>query len=554
MSATQSPKGPLAAIVLAAGKGTRMRSSRAKVLHELLGRPLACYPIELARALGADPVIAVLGHQHEAVEAVLLERFGAGAVTVVEQTEQKGTGHAVRLAMPALARMAEGMVLVLYGDVPLLRRETLEELVGTARRYNCLALVTATPPDATGYGRILRDERGHVIGVVEQKDASADEQAITEINAGIYCGPADFFREAVLGLGTGNAQGEYYLTDVVARAANTIGVSAVEAAFDDVCGINDRAQLAEAEITLMERINRGWLAHVTFRDPDSTIVEPGVDIGVDVELGRNVSLRGRTRIGHGTRIDDGCILTDTEVGAGVLIKPYCIATEAVIGPGAIIGPFAHMRPGTQLGPDVHVGNFVETKKTVIGRGSKANHLSYLGDTTIGEKVNVGAGTITCNYDGYKKFQTIIEDGAFIGSDTQLVAPVRVGTRAVVGAGTTVTRDVPAGALALSRSPQIEKPGYADKVAERYAGIASGAKKAAGAPAAPKTAKKTAKETTKATAKETAKKPAKSPKPPAEKATAKPKAAGMKTPAARAKTGTKTKATPARSKRAGSSRR
>ena len=218
-----------------------MRSSRAKVLHELLGRPLVCYPIELARALGADPVVAVLGHQHEAVEAVLLARFGAGAVTVVEQTEQRGTGHAVRLAMPALARMADGMVLVLYGDVPLLRRETLEELVGTARRYGCLALVTATPPDATGYGRILRDERGHVIGVVEQKDASPDERAITEINAGIYCGPADFFREAVLGLGTGNAQGEYYLTDVVARAARSIGVSAIEAAFDDVCGINDRA-------------------------------------------------------------------------------------------------------------------------------------------------------------------------------------------------------------------------------------------------------------------------------------------------------------------------
>jgi bifunctional UDP-N-acetylglucosamine pyrophosphorylase/glucosamine-1-phosphate N-acetyltransferase len=488
MSTNPSPKGPLAAIVLAAGKGTRMRSSRAKVLHELLGRPLVCYPIELARALGAHPVIAVLGHQHDAVEAALVSRFGPGAVTVVEQTEQKGTGHAVRLAMPSLARMADGLVLVLYGDVPLLRRETLEELVGTARRYNCLALVTATPPDATGYGRILRDERGHVIGVVEQKDASEDERAITEINAGIYCGPAEFFREAVLGLGTGNAQGEYYLTDVVSKAANSIGVSAIEASFVDVCGINDRQQLAEAETALRERINKGWLAHVTFRDPQSTVVEPGVEIGVDVELGRNVSLRGRTRVGHGARIDDGCILTDTDVGAGVQIKPYCIATEAVIGPGAIIGPFAHMRPGTQLGQDVHLGNFVETKKTVIGRGSKANHLSYLGDTTIGEKVNVGAGTITCNYDGYKKFQTVIEDGAFIGSDSQLVAPVKIGKRAVVGAGTTVTRDVPAGALALSRAPQIEKLGYADKVAERYAAIASGAKTAAGSPAAPKLAK------------------------------------------------------------------
>jgi bifunctional UDP-N-acetylglucosamine pyrophosphorylase/glucosamine-1-phosphate N-acetyltransferase len=465
-----------------------MRSSRAKVLHELLGRPLVCYPVELARSLGADPVIAVLGHQREAVEVALQGRFGAGAVTVVEQTEQKGTGHAVRLAMPSLARMDDGMVLILYGDVPLLRRETLEELVGTARRYNCLALVTATPPDATGYGRILRDERGHVIGVVEQKDASPDERAITEINAGIYCGPAEFFREAVLGLGTGNAQGEYYLTDVVARAARSIGVSAVEAAFTDVSGINDREQLAEAEATLRARINRGWLAHVTFRDPQSTVVEPGVEIGVDVELGRNVSLRGRTRIGHGARIDDGCILVDTEVGAGVQIKPYCIATEAVIGPGAIIGPFAHMRPGTQLAQDVHLGNFVETKKTVIGRGSKANHLSYLGDTTIGEKVNVGAGTITCNYDGYKKFQTVIEDGAFIGSDSQLVAPVRIGKRAVVGAGTTVTRDVPAGALALTRVPQIEKAGYADKVAERYAAVAAGAAKTRPAPSAPKTAK------------------------------------------------------------------
>src|SRR4029079_6172925 len=204
------------------GKGTRMRSARAKVLHELLGRPLVCYPVELARSLGADPVIAVLGHQHEAVEAALQARFGAGAVTVVEQIEQRGTGHAVRLAMAALARMEDGEVLVLYGDVPLRRRETLEELVGTARRYGCLSLVTATPPDATGYGRILRDERGHVIGVVEQKDASPEERALTEINAGIYCGPSEFFREATLGLGTSNAQGGYYLPDVVARAARGV--------------------------------------------------------------------------------------------------------------------------------------------------------------------------------------------------------------------------------------------------------------------------------------------------------------------------------------------
>jgi bifunctional UDP-N-acetylglucosamine pyrophosphorylase/glucosamine-1-phosphate N-acetyltransferase len=505
---TPAGKNRLAAIVLAAGKGTRMRSSRAKVLHELLGRPLVCYPIELARSLGADPVVAVLGHQREAVEAALVARFGAGSVSVVEQVEQRGTGHAVRLAMPALAKMDDGLVLVLYGDVPLLRRETLEELVGTVRRYGCLALVTATPPDPTGYGRILRDERGHVISVVEQKDASPDEQAITEINAGIYCGPADFFREAVMGLGSANAQGEYYLTDVVARAAQGIGVSAIEADMSDVSGINDRQQLAEAEATLRARINRALQAHVTFRDPESAVVEPDVEIGVDAELGRNVALRGRTRIGHGVRIGDGCILTNTEVGAGAELRPYSIATDTVIGPGAVIGPFAHMRPGTQLGPDVHLGNFVETKKTVIGRGSKANHLSYLGDTTIGEKVNVGAGTITCNYDGYKKFPTVIEDGAFIGSDTQLVAPVRVGKRAVIGAGTTVTRDVPAGALALSRVSQMEKAGYAEKVAQKYAAPANGAGKSATKPTPVKrpAAKAKSKKTTAKTAGQASGKP------------------------------------------------
>ncbi len=458
----------LAAIVLAAGQGTRMRSSRAKVLHELLGRPLGVYPIELARAIGADPVVVVLGHQRQAVEAILLARFGAGGVTVVEQTEQRGTGHAVRLAMPALGAYRGKLVLVLYGDVPLLRRETLAQLVGTARRYDCLAIVTTTPPDPTGYGRILRDQRGHVIGIVEEKDASPEERAITEVNAGIYCGPADFFREATAGLRARNAQAEYYLTDIVARAAEGIGVTAIDADFRDVSGINDRRQLAEAEAVMRARINRALMGHVTFRDPASAVVEPDVEIGVDVELGRNIALRGRTQVGHGARIGDGVILTDVEVGAGAEIRPYTVATEATIGAGARVGPFAHLRPGTRLGPDAHLGNFVETKQTTLGRGSKANHLSYLGDATIGERVNVGAGTITCNYNGYEKFRTVIDDGAFIGSDSQLVAPVRVGKGAVIGAGTTVTGDVAPGALALTRAPQIEKRGYARKVATKYA--------------------------------------------------------------------------------------
>jgi bifunctional UDP-N-acetylglucosamine pyrophosphorylase / glucosamine-1-phosphate N-acetyltransferase len=457
----------LAAIVLAAGKGTRMRSSRAKVLHQVLGRPLVAYPVELSRVMGADPVVAVLGHQREAVEAALLARFGVGAVTVVEQSEQRGTGHAVRLAMPAL-RGFSGIVLILYGDVPLLRRETLQELVGTARRYGCLAMVTTTPPDPSGYGRVVRDQRSHVIGVVEEKDATPEERAVAEVNAGIYAAPAAFLRTATANLVARNAQREYYLTDIVARAARDIGVSSVDADHRDVAGINDRQQLAEAEGMLRTRINRAWMAHVTFRDPAAAVVEPDVELGVDVEIGCNVSLRGRTRVGHGARIDDGVVLTDVEVGAGAQIKPYTIATESVIGANAIIGPFAHLRPGTRLGPEVHVGNFVEMKKTEVGRGSKANHLSYLGDATIGEKVNVGAGTITCNYNGYEKQRTVIEDQAFIGSDTQLIAPVRVGKRAVIAAGTTVTRDVPAGALAISRSPQLDKPGYALKVAKRYA--------------------------------------------------------------------------------------
>ena len=282
----------LAAIVLAAGKGTRMRSARAKVLHELLGRPLVAYPVGLARELGASPVVAVLGHQLEAVEAVLAARFGEGGVTVVEQSEQRGTGHAVRLAMPALRRF-EGVVLVLYGDVPLLRRETLQELAGTARRYQCLAIVTATPEDATGYGRVVRDSRGHVTGIVEEKDATPEERAIGEVNAGIYAAPAAFLRKATAGLVAKNAQGEYYLTDIIAVAARSIGVTSVDADARDVAGINDREQLAAAEDTMRARINRHWQTHATFRDPASTVVEPDVTIEVDAEIGRNVTLRGR---------------------------------------------------------------------------------------------------------------------------------------------------------------------------------------------------------------------------------------------------------------------
>jgi bifunctional UDP-N-acetylglucosamine pyrophosphorylase/glucosamine-1-phosphate N-acetyltransferase len=362
----------LAAVVLAAGKGTRMRSARSKVLHEILGRPLISYPVELARAAGADPVIAVLGHQLEAVQATLTARFGAGAVDVVEQAEQRGTGHAVRLAMPAL-RGFGGIVVILYGDVPLLRRETLQALVGTARRYGCLALVTTTPPDPTGYGRVLRTERGAIIGVVEEKDASREEKAITEINAGIYAAPAAFLRTATSGLVARNAQREYYLTDIVARASRDIGVSAVEADYRDVAGINDRQQLAQAEEMLRDRINRAWMAHVTFRDPAATVVEPGVELGVDVELGRNVALRGRTRVGHGARIDDGALLTDVEVGAGAHVGPYTVAANAVIAAGSVVDPFTVMGDGAAAADKVKVSAKVKAsaKRPAARAASKA---------------------------------------------------------------------------------------------------------------------------------------------------------------------------------------
>jgi bifunctional UDP-N-acetylglucosamine pyrophosphorylase / glucosamine-1-phosphate N-acetyltransferase len=469
----------VACVVLAAGKGTRMRSSKAKVLHTLLGAPLVAYPIERAREVGADPVVAVLGHQSVDVEAALVSRYGPGAVTVVEQTEQKGTGHAVKVGLEPLAEW-QGLVLVLYGDAPLLRRETIAALLAEARRTGGLAILTAVLPDPTGYGRIIRDARKKVKRVVEEKDTSKTERKIREINAGFYAAPAAFLRKATASLKPNNRQGEYYMTDVVEIAARTagVGVTTVEVTPEEMAGINDRRQLIDAEGVMRRRTLARFAEQVTFRDADSTVIEPGVEIGADVEIGRNVSLRGRTRIAEGVRIDDGVILSDTEVGAGAEIKAYTVASEAIIGPGAKVGPFAHLRPGTDLGPDVHVGNFVETKKARLGRGSKANHLSYLGDAQIGEKVNVGAGTITCNYNGYEKRQTVIEDGAFIGSDSQLVAPVRVGRRAVVAAGATITRDVPEGALAITRPEQKHVDGYADRVAERY-----GKKPAAARPAA-----------------------------------------------------------------------
>jgi bifunctional UDP-N-acetylglucosamine pyrophosphorylase/glucosamine-1-phosphate N-acetyltransferase len=456
----------LACIVLAAGKGTRMKSNKSKVLHTILGAPLCAYPIDRAREAGADPVVAVLGHQLAEVEKTLQARYGAGTITVVEQAEQRGTGHAVKVGLAPLEGW-DGLVLILYGDAPLLKRETIEALLAEARRTGGLAILTARLPDPTGYGRIIRGKKGRVHRVVEQKDCTPKERKIDEINAGFYAAPIGFLRSATAALKPNNAQGEYYLTDIVELASDGVGATTVESSAEEISGINDRKQLIDAEEVMRRRTIARFSEHATFRDAASTVVEPGVTIGTDVEIGRNVSLRGTTKIGDGVRIDEGVILTNTEVGAGSEIKPFCVAADSIIGADCKIGPYAHLRPGTDLSADVHMGNFCETKKAKVGKGSKINHLSYIGDAIIGEKVNVGAGTITCNYNGFEKRQTIIDDGAFIGSDSQLVAPVRIGKGAVVAAGATVTKDVPAGALAITRVDQRHVEGYAERVSARY---------------------------------------------------------------------------------------
>ncbi len=439
------------AVVLAAGKGTRMKSDLAKVLHPLLGQPLLAYPLAACRHAGVRRLVAVVGHQAEEVQ----RRLGAPDVAFALQAEQKGTGHAVLCAREALAGAA-GTALILCGDVPLIRPETLTRLAEAHRAAGALVTVLSmTPADPGGYGRLVRDEQGRLARIVEHRDATAAERAVTEVNTGTYAVELPWLWSALEGVGTANDQGEYYLTDIVAAAAREgRAASLLLPDPDEVMGINSRSHLAEAGAALRARINRGWMeAGVTLEDPGSTWIEPGVALEPEVTLGPGVRLEGATRVAGGARIDQGAIVTDSAIGPGAHVKPYCVLAEATLGPGTQVGPFAHLRPGAVLAEKARVGNFVEMKKSVLGRGSKANHLTYLGDATVGEGANIGAGTITCNYDGVRKHQTAIGDGAFIGSNTSLVAPVAVGSGATVAAGSTVTQDVPPGALGVARGKQ-----------------------------------------------------------------------------------------------------
>lgn len=456
----------LAAVVLCAGKGTRMHSDKAKVLHPLLGRPLCFYPIDRALELGARPVVAVVGHQASEVEKTVGAAFSGRGLTFALQAEQRGTGHAVQCALGALGSF-EGAVLILYGDVPLLRRPTLERLVEAYLSAQApLALITTTPESPKGYGRIIRNN-GQVVGVVEEKDATEEQRAIRETNAGIYLAEAGFLRKAVAGLSSANAQKEYYLTDIISLAAKQGGVAAVSAEAHETAGVNDLVELSERTRLLRERINKEHqLRGVSLLHPESTFIEEGVEIGPDCVLGPMVCLQAGSKLGAGVRVGQGCVVVASTVADQAELRPYSVLEEAVVGPRCVIGPFARLRPGTELAAEVHLGNFVETKKTRIAQGSKANHLSYLGDAEIGAGVNVGAGTITCNYDGVQKHKTVLGDGVFIGSDTQLVAPVTVGAGAYVAAGSTVTQDVPQKALAISRVPQVNKEGWVDRKAPR----------------------------------------------------------------------------------------
>jgi bifunctional UDP-N-acetylglucosamine pyrophosphorylase / glucosamine-1-phosphate N-acetyltransferase len=454
--------GNLAAMVLCAGKGTRMKSERAKVLHALLGRPLCHYPISRALELDADPVVVVVGHQAEVVKGAIEGAFPHAPISFVLQAEQRGTAHAVQCALEAL-KGHEGPVLILYGDVPLLRGETLAELIDAfGATKGPLAMVTALPPEPKGYGRIIR-EGGRVSRVVEEKDATAAERAIGETNAGIYLVEAKFLHSALSRVGTSNAQRELYLTDIVELAAKAGEVAVVKAGWEETAGVNELSELAQRAAVLQRRINSEHMRRgVTIEHPETTFIEDGVEIGPDTVIGPMVTIRQGCEIGAGARLGQGSVLTKSTIADGVEIKPYSVLEEAIIGPRCVIGPFARLRPGTVLGERVHIGNFVETKKARIGEGSKANHLSYLGDAKLGSGVNVGAGTITCNYDGEQKHTTVLGDGVFIGSDTQLVAPVTVGAGAYVGAGSTITEDVPPMGLALSRAPQVVKQGWAAK--------------------------------------------------------------------------------------------
>ncbi|MDY0291122.1 MAG: bifunctional UDP-N-acetylglucosamine diphosphorylase/glucosamine-1-phosphate N-acetyltransferase GlmU [Desulfuromonadaceae bacterium] len=450
----------LGAIVLAAGKGTRMRSKYPKVLHPIAGYPMAAYPLKLTQDLGCTETIMVVGHEADLVR----DAFSTYGVDFVHQHEQLGTGHAVQVAWEKL-RNFTGTVLLLCADVPLLRRETLEKLIETHRATDaCVTVLTAAVENPHGYGRIVRDN-GLIRSIVEEKDASPEQKQITEINTGIFALQAPDVANLLAQLDNNNAQQEYYITDIISLAA-TAGLNVSSAVLDDVAesmGVNDRVQLACACTQMRSRINREhMLAGVSMEDPTSTYIDAGVRIEADTYIQTGVHLHGNTHIEADCIIESGTVISNSHIGMRSLIRSGSNIEDSTIGQQCSIGPMAHLRPGTHLRGFNKIGNFVETKKADIGLRSQASHLSYIGDAELGEDVNIGCGTITCNYDGINKHKTTIEDKVFVGSDTQFVAPVTIGRNSLIGAGSTITKDVPPDSLALARAEQKIIPGWRKK--------------------------------------------------------------------------------------------
>jgi len=445
---------PLEVVVLAAGQGKRMHSALPKVLHRLAGRPLLAHVLDAARALAPKRITVVHGHGGAEVKAA----FKGVKLRWIEQARQLGTGHALMQALPKISPGAD--VLVLYGDVPLARPETLRALIEAGR--GGLAILTGEPSDPAGYGRVVRDRKGRVACIVEQKDASARELAIREVNAGFLSASAQRLSAWLAQLSNRNAQQEYYLTDVVGRAvAERVAVAAVKVAdWWEAAGVNSRLELALIERAYQNRQARKLLeAGVALADLWRTDVRGELTCGRDVAIDVNCVFEGKVTLGDRVRVGPNCVLKDVTVAAGSEILAFSQLENAAVGARCRVGPYARLRPGATLGEDVHIGNFVEVKASRLGRGSKANHLAYIGDAEVGRRVNIGAGTITCNYDGARKHRTVIEDDCFIGSDATLVAPVRVRKGSYIGAGSTISKNTPAGQLTLTRAKQITVPGW-----------------------------------------------------------------------------------------------
>ena len=455
-------------MILAAGLGTRMKSRRAKVLHELAGLPLIAHVLRAAFELEPETVFTIVGHQAAEVEqavrdrsTVLKERVSkiSPDLQFVTQTEQRGTGHAVMAARDRLAKHKGSLVLV-AGDVPLIKGETLKNLAGAHQaEKNHVTMLTVLMDDPTGYGRVVRDSDGQFVRCVEQKDASADELAIQEVGVSIYCFDVPALLEALQSLTTDNAQGEYYLTDVpriMQQQGKKVGLLC-HPDLEEVLGVNTRVELADLERKLRERkLRELMLSGVTIVDPSTTYINQDVSIGPDSVIYPQVIIEGSSRIGSGCTVQSWSRLKNVDIGDEVTIRNSCIIEDSTIHNSAIIGPFSRLRDGAEIGEKARIGNFVEVKKSKVGRGTKASHLTYLGDATLGDRVNIGAGTVTCNYDGVRKNETIIEDEVKIGSDTMLVAPVRVGKGSVTGAGSVVTKDVPADSLVAGVPATVKK--------------------------------------------------------------------------------------------------